>query len=51
MGKSVIVTRTKTSLYLGMHANEYVQAVGMPFGVNLGRAGPRRRPRRRPRPS
>lgn len=35
MGKSVIVTAHKTSLYLGMHANEYVQAVGMPFGVNL----------------
>ncbi len=35
MGKSVIITAHKTSLYLGMHANEYVQAVGMPFGVNL----------------
>ncbi len=35
MGKSAIVTAHKTSLYLGVHANEYVQAVGMPFGVNL----------------
>lgn len=35
MGKSAIVTAHKTSLYLGLHANEYVQAVGMPFGVNL----------------
>jgi len=35
MGKSAVVTAHKTSLYLGMHANEYVQAVGMPFGVNL----------------
>jgi len=35
MGKSVIVTAHKSSLYLGMHANEFVQAVGMPFGVNL----------------
>jgi alpha-2-macroglobulin len=35
MGKSVIVTAHKTSLYLGLFANEYVQAVGMPFGVNL----------------
>lgn len=35
MSKSSIVTAHKSSLYLGMHANEYVQAVGMPFGVNL----------------
>lgn len=35
MGKSAVVTAHKTSLYLGMHANEMVQAVGMPFGVNL----------------
>lgn len=35
MGKTAIVTAHKTSLYLGMHANELVQAVGMPFGVNL----------------
>jgi uncharacterized protein YfaS (alpha-2-macroglobulin family) len=35
MSKSALVTAHKTSLYLGMHANEYVQAVGMPFGVNL----------------
>ncbi len=33
--KSVIVTAHPTSLYIGMHANEMVQAVGMPFGVNL----------------
>ncbi len=35
MGKSAIVTAHKTSMYLGMHANEWVQAVNMPFGVNL----------------
>ena len=35
MGKSTIVTAHKTQFYLGMHANEFVQAVGMPFGVNL----------------
>ncbi|HEU0031320.1 MAG TPA: Ig-like domain-containing protein [Kofleriaceae bacterium] len=35
MGKSTVVTAHKTSFYLGMHANEFVQAVGMPFGVNL----------------
>jgi uncharacterized protein YfaS (alpha-2-macroglobulin family) len=35
MGKSLVVTAHRTSLYLGLFANEYVQAVGMPFGVNL----------------
>ncbi|HWU86085.1 MAG TPA: MG2 domain-containing protein, partial [Kofleriaceae bacterium] len=35
MGKSLVVTAHKTSFYLGLFANEYVQAVGMPFGVNL----------------
>jgi uncharacterized protein YfaS (alpha-2-macroglobulin family) len=35
LGKSVIVTAHQTQFYLGMHANEWVQAVGMPFGVNL----------------
>jgi uncharacterized protein YfaS (alpha-2-macroglobulin family) len=35
MGKSTVVTTHKTQFYLGMHANEFVQAVGMPFGVNL----------------
>lgn len=35
MGKSVIVAAHQTAFYLGMHANELVQAVGMPFGVNL----------------
>lgn len=35
MGKSVVVTAHKTGFYLGMFANEWVQAVGMPFGVNL----------------
>jgi uncharacterized protein YfaS (alpha-2-macroglobulin family) len=35
MGKSVIVAAHQTAFYLGMHANEFVQAVGMPFGVNL----------------
>jgi uncharacterized protein YfaS (alpha-2-macroglobulin family) len=35
MGKSVVITAHKTAFYLGLHANEYVQAVGMPFGVNV----------------
>ncbi|MGE5185074.1 MAG: alpha-2-macroglobulin family protein, partial [Acidobacteriota bacterium] len=35
LGKSVVVTAHRTQFYLGMHANEFVQAVGMPFGVNL----------------
>lgn len=35
IGTSMIVTAHKTSMYLGLHANEFVQAVGMPFGVNL----------------
>ncbi len=35
MGKSAVVTAHKTAFYLGMHANEFVQAVNMPFGVNL----------------
>ncbi len=33
--KSVMVTAHRTSLYLGVHASEYVQAVDMPFGINL----------------
>ncbi|MDQ3298456.1 MAG: MG2 domain-containing protein [Myxococcota bacterium] len=40
IGKSLIVTAHKTSFYLGIHANEYVQAVGMPFGVNLAALAP-----------
>ena len=35
MNKSQLITAHQTSLYLGLHANEFVQAVGMPFGVNL----------------
>lgn len=35
MGKSLVMTAHKTSLYLGVFSNEYVQAVNMPFGVNL----------------
>lgn len=35
MGKSTIVTAHKTGFYLGLFANEWVQAVGMPFGVNI----------------
>ena len=35
MAKSAVVTAHKTAFYLGMHANEFVQAVNMPFGVNL----------------
>jgi uncharacterized protein YfaS (alpha-2-macroglobulin family) len=35
MTRSAIVTAHQTAFYLGLHANEFVQAVGMPFGVNL----------------
>lgn len=35
MTRSAVVTAHKTAFYLGMHANEFVQAAGMPFGVNL----------------
>ncbi len=35
LGKSSIITAHQTQFYLGVHANEFVQAVGMPFGVNL----------------
>jgi len=35
LGKSVVVTAHQQALYLGVHAQEYVQAVGMPFGVNV----------------
>ncbi len=35
MGKTVVVTAHKSQFYLGMFANEWVQAVNMPFGVNL----------------
>lgn len=35
MGKTVTITAHQSSFYLGLFANEYVQAVGMPFGVNL----------------
>ena len=35
MGKTTVVTAHQTDFYLGLHANEYVQAVGMPFGVNI----------------
>jgi len=35
LGKSVVVTAHQSQFYLGIHSNEFVQAVGMPFGVNL----------------
>jgi uncharacterized protein YfaS (alpha-2-macroglobulin family) len=35
IGKSVVVTAHQQDVYLGVHAQEYVQAVGMPFGVNV----------------
>jgi uncharacterized protein YfaS (alpha-2-macroglobulin family) len=35
IGKSTVVTAHAQDLYLGIHAQEYVQAVNMPFGVNL----------------
>ncbi len=35
MNKSVMVEAHQASLYFGIHTQEYVQAVGMPFGINL----------------
>ena len=35
INKSAVITRHESQIYLGIHSNEYVQAVGMPFGVNL----------------
>jgi uncharacterized protein YfaS (alpha-2-macroglobulin family) len=35
IGKSVVVTAHQQAMYLGVHTQEYVQAVGMPFGVNV----------------
>jgi len=35
MTASRVFTAHQTELYLGMHTQEFVQAVGMPFGVNL----------------
>lgn len=35
MGKSIVVEAHQASMYIGVHTQEYVQAVGMPFGVNL----------------
>jgi uncharacterized protein YfaS (alpha-2-macroglobulin family) len=35
MTRSTVVTAHQTAFYFGMHANEFVQAAGMPFGVNL----------------
>lgn len=34
-GKSVVIEAHQASMYIGIHTQEYVQAVGMPFGVNL----------------
>jgi uncharacterized protein YfaS (alpha-2-macroglobulin family) len=35
IGKSVVVTAHQQQLYLGVHAQELVQAVDMPFAVNV----------------
>lgn len=35
LSKSTVITAHRTAFYLGLHANEFEQAVGMPFGVNL----------------
>lgn len=35
LGKSIVVEAHQASMYIGLHTQEYVQAVGMPFGVNL----------------
>jgi uncharacterized protein YfaS (alpha-2-macroglobulin family) len=40
MSASRVFTAHQTDLYIGMHTQEYVQAVGMPFGVNLVAVAP-----------
>jgi alpha-2-macroglobulin len=35
MGKSIVIEAHQASMYIGVHTQEYVQAVGMPFGINL----------------
>jgi alpha-2-macroglobulin len=35
MSTSIVVEAHQSTMYLGLHTQEYVQAVGMPFGVNL----------------
>jgi uncharacterized protein YfaS (alpha-2-macroglobulin family) len=35
IGKSMVVTAHQNDLYLGIHSQEYVQAVGMPFAVGI----------------
>ena len=35
INKSAIITSHQAQFYVGLHSNEYVQAVNMPFGVNL----------------
>ena len=37
---SKAITAHQTDLYLGLHTQEYVQAVGMPFGVNIVAVAP-----------
>ena len=34
VSKRAVVTAHPTDIYLGLHAQEYVQAVGMPFAIN-----------------
>jgi len=34
VSKSVVITAHPTDVYVGLHTQEYVQAVGMPFAVN-----------------
>ncbi len=35
VSKTTVVTAHKTDFYVGLHTQEYVQAVGMPFSVNV----------------
>ena len=41
IGKSRVVTAHQTDVYVGLHTQEYVQAVGMPFAVNVVAVNPR----------
>ncbi len=44
VSKTTVVTAHKTDFYLGLHTQEYVQAVGMPFSVNVVALSPEGKP-------
>ena len=44
VSKTTVVTAHKTDFYLGLHTQEFVQAVGMPFSVNVVALSPEGKP-------